>query len=404
MNIIVKYQMKFKITYQQNKQLKTVNIEANSLSELKKAQQYPSNVIQIQQPQKAKQNISLFKQQNKKEIYELFNQLNMMLESNINISEAITLLLQNKQKENIKNILFNIQNSIQTSKPIELSLHKYKNELGDTAILFLKLGLENGNLKESINSLVQIHKQNAKTAEKLKDIFTYPIILLISLFIAIGLIFIFVIPNFQYVFELLGDNIPFATKILLSLQDLIKNYLYIFLLLPFLLFLLGASLYQKYRLFFDKILILKIPVLSKLLQNYLYFRLFLSISIIVKSKYKFQVAVEHSKNIIKNDYVKNCMKNILKDIKNGSSVANAFENTKLFDDLTIRLLYTAQHTNNYEKVLKDITMLYKKRFDDSIKKFSSIIEPSIILLISLVVLWLVLAVMVPMWDISNAIS
>lgn len=396
--------MKFKITYQQNKQLKTVNIEANSLSELKKAQQYPSNVIQIQQPQKAKQNISLFKQQNKKEIYELFNQLNMMLESNINISEAITLLLQNKQKENIKNILFNIQNSIQTSKPIELSLHKYKNELGDTAILFLKLGLENGNLKESINSLVQIHKQNAKTAEKLKDIFTYPIILLISLFIAIGLIFIFVIPNFQYVFELLGDNIPFATKILLSLQDLIKNYLYIFLLLPFLLFLLGASLYQKYRLFFDKILILKIPVLSKLLQNYLYFRLFLSISIIVKSKYKFQVAVEHSKNIIKNDYVKNCMKNILKDIKNGSSVANAFENTKLFDDLTIRLLYTAQHTNNYEKVLKDITMLYKKRFDDSIKKFSSIIEPSIILLISLVVLWLVLAVMVPMWDISNAIS
>jgi len=61
------------------------------------------------------------------------------------------------------------------------------------------------------------------------------------------------------------------------------------------------------------------------------------------------------------------MKKILYNIKNGLSIAQAFENSKLFDDLTIRLLYIAQETNNYEIVLNDIANYYQKSFENSMK-------------------------------------
>ncbi len=396
--------MRFKIVYQENNKVKIKHIDAKDIKHLKTLSAYPQNIISIKEPYNLSNIINFYKKIDKNEIYELFNQLNIMLKSNININESITLLLQNKQKSYIKDILGLIQNSIQTSKPIDITLKKYKQELGETTILFLKLGIENGNIKESINSLVELNLQNKTMKSQFKDKLRYPIILIASLIIAISMIFIYVVPNFQYIFEILGDNLPLSTIILLGIQDIINQYLYLFLLFPFLLYILGIILYKNYKLLFDKIIISKIPIVSKLIQGYLFYRLFLLISIIVSSKYKFQIAIEHSKSIIKNEYLRVKIDKILKDIRNGKPIADAFENQKIFDDLTIKLLYTAQYTNNYETVLKDITTLHKEYFENSMKKFSAVIEPSIVLLIAIIVLWLVLAVMTPMWDLSSAIS
>lgn len=396
--------MKYKIKYQEKNKIKSITIEAKDHNELINSKLYPNNIISIKEPLDIRNLLTPINNINKKDIYELFNQLNLMLSSNITISEAISLLLQTKQKKEIEEVLLLLQNSINNSIPIDIALRRYKKVIGETSILFLKLGIENGNIKESINSLVKLNEQNTITKSKLKDILNYPIILISSLFIAIGMIFIYVIPNFQYVFKILGDNLPLSTKILLWLQDIVQNYYMFFILLPFIIYFSLLFLYKKYKLFFDRMILSNIPILSALIKSYNLYKLFLAISIIVKSKYQFQIAIENSKNIIENNYIKLNMKKIIDDIRSGSSIADAFKNTKIFDDLTIKLLYTAQYTNNYENILNDISNLHKQNFENSIKKFSSFIEPAIILLISMIVLWLVLAVMVPMWDMSSAIN
>jgi general secretion pathway protein F len=326
-----------------------------------------------------------------------------MLSSNLTLSQAVELLLKTNNDKIIKNILLVIQSAIKTAQPIDEALSSYKRYLGDTTILFLKLGIENGNIKESVNSLVSILSEDINSNEKFKDAIRYPIILLISLFISMGMIFVYVIPNFEFVFQMLGDDIPMATKSLLFIRDMIENYFYIVLLVLLSIPIVFYAFYKKYRYFFDRLIVLNIPVFSNVIQDYYFYRLFLSISIIVKSKYQFQVAILNSKNIVQNRYIQNSMKNILINIKNGASIAQSFEDTKLFDDLAIKLLYTAQHTNQYELILHDITSFYKQRFQDSLKNFSTLIEPIMILLISLVVLWLVLAIMLPIWDISSAL-
>jgi len=219
-----------------------------------------------------------------------------------------------------------------------------------------------------------------------------------------GMIFIYVVPNFEFVFQMLGDDIPFATKSLLFIRDMFENYFLLLLVVVLSIPILCFSIYKRYRYFFDKQLILNIPIFSRVIQDYYFYRLFLSISIIVKSKYQFQVAILNSKNIVQNKYVQNSMNNILSNIKNGASIAQSFEDTKLFDNLAIKLLYTAQHTNQYELILHDITSFYKQRFQDSLKNFSTLIEPVMVLLISLVVLWLILAIMLPVWNMGAVLT
>ena len=370
---------------------------------LSQHKKYPKNIINIKERYKFKNEFTIFKNKDKL-VLELFTQLNLMLNSNITLTQSIELLLKSKQDNEIKSILLKIDEAIKTAIPIDIALVEHKKFLGETAILFLKLGIENGNIKESVDSLVELLNQNNINKNRFKDTLRYPLILIASLFVAIFMIFIYVIPNFKYIFKMLDGQLPLATKVLIQLDYIFQNYT---ILIFGGLFLVGVIIYKLYLMQkqqFDKLLILKIPIVSKLVKNYLFFKLFLSISIIVKSKFQFQTAIEHSKDIIENSYIKDIIKDILKQIKNGTSVATGFENSKLFDDVTIRLLHIAEQTNNYTEVLNDITNYHKQSFEKSIKNFSSVIEPVIVFIISLIVLWLILAVMMPIWNLSSSLQ
>ena len=395
--------MKFKIVYQENQKIKSIILESNSYETLQKMDIFPSNIIKMKELKEVKFDLFVFRN-SKKDVYEFFTQLDIMLGANLSFSQSIDLLLDSKQEKKIEQIIKVIQHSLSSSISIDKALFQYKTYLGETSLLFLKLGFENGNIKESIHSLVEILEEDIKSSEKLSEVMRYPIILIISLFVSIGMIFLYVLPNFEFIFSLLKDEIPFSTSLLLSIKKSIDSYwLLLLIMLGVTIFCIG-TLVNKYRYIFHKILLLNIPIFSKMIQAYYFYRLFLSMSIIVKSKYQFQVAISNSKNIVNNLYVQKMMDQVVQSIKNGTSISEAFGRVDLFDNLTMKLLNTADNTNNYEYILLDITAQYKKRFHKSLKTFSSTIEPMLIFIISLVVLWLILAIMLPIWNLGAVIN
>ena len=394
--------MKFNIAFQENQKIKKVTLEANNIIDLKSLTTFPSNVIRIKEVSTVNLDWNLFRN-NKKNIYEFFAQLDMMLSAHLSFHESIELLLQSKQEKIIYEILMTIKQSLSSSILLDQSLLSYEKYLGKTSILFLKLGFENGNIKESVHSIVEILNEDMDSNEKLRDVLRYPAILVASLFTSISMIFIYVLPNFDFIFVLLKDDIPVSTEILLIIRNIINEYS-VFILLFIMGSILPLTFFVKtYRYWFDEVILLRVPVVSKMMQNYYFYRLFLSISIIVKSKYQFQLAIINSRNIVDNLYVRDTMKQILTNITNGTSVSDAFEKSNLFDSLTIKLLQTADYTNAYESILTNIAIQYKKRFHKSLKNFSSVIEPVLILIIALIILWLILAIMLPIWSLGSVI-
>jgi len=395
--------MKYKIVYQENRKVNTIILEATDLEQLKQHNDFPFNIIKIKEIKAI--NSDIFSSKNpKKEVYEFFVQLDMMLSANLTFSQSIDLLLESGQDKKIEEVLNVIQQSLSTSLSLDKALSSYTRYLGKTSVLFLKLGFENGNIKESIHSLVEILDEDIKSSEKLREVMRYPMILICSLFISIGMIFIYVLPNFEFIFTLLKDDIPLSTTLLIWIKNFMDKYWSITIIGLGVFTLFFLFLIQKNRYRYDKIILLKIPIFSKVLRDYYFYRLFLSLSIIVKSKYQFQIALENSKNIVSNLYVKEIIENILISLKNGITISEAFEKSSLFDSLTIKMLSTADNTNKHEHILVDITAQYKKRFHKSLKNFSSAIEPILIFIISLVVLWLILAIMLPIWNLGAVIN
>lgn len=394
--------MRFKFWYEKNHRLNTITIISNSFDELKYDINYPDNIIKI----KELKPININKQfilKDDKEFLEFFYEMSTMLESKLPIKDVVEILLNTDFSNNIKNILLSIDNALKNGQPIYKALKVHQDYLGYLPILFFKLGERNSNLDQSINSLYKILYENFTIKEKLKKAISYPMILVVSLFISVATIFYFVIPKFQYIFIQLGDSLPFSTYLLLKFKSFLDDN-YIFLTVFIVIFwLISTIIYKNYKYYFDKIFILHIPYFSNMYRYMVFYKLFLSISLIVKSKFQFQDAIISTKNISNNLYIKNNLENIIQDINNGMSISRSFEKTSLFDRVAIRLLLTAQKTNKMEKILDDIQKIYKKRLGQNIKIFTTFLEPTLIFIISTIILWLVLAIMTPVWELGNLI-
>ena len=155
---------KYKIVYQVGGKVKSIKIQALSLGDLKQDEEYPKNVISVEEIKPLNLNKTFSISSVKPEdILNLFYELDIMLQASLPLPDAIEILLaNNKSNTTINNILKSMMNAMENGTPIYQALEKYKKHLGHLAISFFKLGEENGDIKQSVHSLYEVMSLSSK--------------------------------------------------------------------------------------------------------------------------------------------------------------------------------------------------------------------------------------------------
>lgn len=340
-----------------------------------------------------------------KDINLIFYELNIMLQANLVVSDAFDILIKNKNDKQIKDFLKDLKYSLLSSKSSLNILKKYDLDL--IVISFMQICQKNGNLKSNIYALNSLLKDSMTIKNDFKKAIRYPLILLFTMFSSINVIFYFVIPKFKTIFKESNDSLPLATKLLFFTYDIYINYflyiLFIFLLLFFSIYIYSQnSIEIKYKI--DKTLITKIFFIKDIILSSELFKLFLILNIMTKSNYEFIKALNSSKLLLKNQYLLDRISFIENLLKNGKSISFSFKQSNLFDDLTLNLIHTAEASNSLDVILNEIMTIYKNRFTEKIKILIVYIEPIFLVIIVSLILWIILAIFIPIWDMGNIIK
>ena len=390
---------KYKIKYQNRNKTEEIFIETLNISNEK----LPNNVVEIKEI-KSKFSFDFIKQKNisDKELLLIFYELNLMLESNINISDALDILIKNKSKRSTLEFLKLISYSLSNGKSIVENLNDFK--INDLVISFLKISQDNGNIALNIKTLSSLLQENYEIKKGFIKSLTYPIILFISFFSSLIIIFNLVIPKFEVIFSQIKNELPFPTKVLLQVDYIFENYVFYILGITVFLFIIFAYFYKKNLLFkeiIEKLLVEKIPLISDIYRYMQYYKFFLMMDIMLKSNYEFHKALISSKILLKNKYLLDRIRVINSLLQNGKSISDAFLKTKLFDDMILNLINTAEISNCMDIVINEIKNIYKNRFYEKINLLISLVQPLFLILISGLILWVVLGIFVPIWDMGN---
>lgn len=391
---------KYRVKYQENGKIKVDIVDDDKLLFIKKSK----NILEIKEINKI---FYIFKKEiriDNKKLAQLFYELNLMLKSNINISDALQILIKNRKEKKIVEFLKTINYAFSNSKPIKDELKRFK--IDDTVKSFLQISQNSANLDLNIEAISTLLNETKDIKKSFYKAISYPIFLLISFLISIFIIFLFVVPNFKTIFAQSQNNLPIATKILLAMEDFFVNHTLFIIIIPILVLFFIWIFYKiskSFSSFLDKFLFKNLPISSKIYQSFEFYKLFLMIDIMQKSKYEFHKAFETSRLLVKNKYLLDKIQIIDNLLQNGKTISYSFKNVDIFDDIVLNLLNTGEVSNSLELTIYEVKKIYKNRFDDSINFIILLIQPIFLLLMASLTLFIVLAIFTPIWDMGSMI-
>jgi len=194
---------------------------------------------------------------------------------------------------------------------------------------------------------------------------------------------------------------------MLNIKDFFYEYIYLIaIIILFLVFSIpiAISKFSKFKYNIDKMLVLKIPLVSKLLLTYEKYKLFLILKVLLLSKYKIPDALISAKLITSNSFILNKLNDIDIYIKQGKTIATSFKLVGIFNPLEIRLLLAGEKGNDMLNVIVNIQTIYEKKLEDNIGKFTIAIEPLLIGGIGLIILFVMLAIFMPIWQMGTVLG
>lgn len=391
--------MRYTVYYQENLKVKKTEL---TKEELEKGN-LPNNTFKIKKRYKIfSEKFYINKTISEKRLKNIFYQLSVMLESKILLNDALEILIKNEKDIYIKEFLTVLNSSLTNSK---FTLENFR--VSNLVNSFFNIIHEGADAVSNIKILSEILNENYEIKKEFKKVMFYPLILLFTFLFALIGIFKFVIPKFELMFTQYSMKLSFSTKLLFFIKDIYENYLLtIFFVVLFLIVTLiyFYKRFIKFRYFIGYFLANKIWIISDIYMAKVFYEFFFSIENLLKNRYKFHDSFTKSKVLIENYYLLDKITQIENLLKSGKSIEFSLTQSKLFDELVLSLIRTGEISNSLEVTISEIKNIYKKRFDDSLKIFSTLIEPLFFIIIMALVLWIVFAIFVPLWGLNDMLK
>lgn len=338
-----------------------------------------------------------------KDITLLCKKMGILLESGCEITKILSILGQQSSKS-VGKVIAKIYNHIQNGNSIATSF-QFTQSFSQFFVSMVRAGEISGNLDRVMDDLSRYYDKEYKLRSKTINALIYPSILLILCTISTTFMLMFVIPNFQMVFESNGVNPPIITKIVINISILVRRYFpYIIgsagILILVLVYYIKTS--NKLKQFIS-LISLKLPILKDVIRLIVTTRFSKSLQLLLHSGIQIIDALDISARIIDNSFIYKKLEKSNENIKQGNSIGSSLVLADVFPSLFIEMINIGEESGKLDLSLATINKFYESELDNTMDKIVKLIEPVIIVIMGVIVGVCIIAMVVPMFSVVSAI-
>jgi type IV pilus assembly protein PilC len=336
----------------------------------------------------------------------IIDNLGVMLKAGISISRALQILVKQTKNAKLKVILADIYTQVQGGKSLGDALASHPHVFSNIFVSMVKVGELSGNLDNSLAYLgVQLHRE-ADLKSKVKGAMIYPSVIM-GVMIIIGILMsIFVLPKLTSIFKEFDTNLPLITRIVISIADFMSahGFMVIAGLIAIIFGLVTAyQSYQGKKIFHT--LLLHFFIINTIIKKINLARFARILSSLLKSGIPFVQGLEVASQSLSNIPYKELVGVAAGEVKLGKSLADSLgKNDVLFPVLVIQMLQVGEESGTVEDILGQLAAHYEEEVDSTLRNLSSIIEPLLLLFIGGIVGVLAMALISPIYNISENIK
>jgi type IV pilus assembly protein PilC len=341
------------------------------------------------------------KQLSNQELYHFFDTFGLILHSGISTSEGLALLLEEETDAHGKQLPKALSEGMAESG----HLHETMENSGcfpDFAIAYVRVGEETGTLDEVMKSLAEHYEQEIALSSQIRSAVAYPLLMLGILGAVILILLIKVLPVFSQVFRQMGMEMSGVSAALLQAGESISRYSIVFLVVLALLIcvILFITFTQKGRTFFQNCL-LHLPYLKEIPVAIDYSRLTQSMALALKSGLGPEYSLSAARLLVGTPQILASLTQAIEELSRGAMFTDALVQSGLFQGVDAQMIRIGFTTGYMDDVMKNLTRRYQESTAQKIDKAVSIIEPTIVIVMSLLVGLILLSVMMPLLGILS---
>lgn len=328
-----------------------------------------------------------------------------LISAGILLVESLDLLAEQTTNPRLKAILEDLSTEVQEGSPLSVSMSKHPAVFPNLLIQMIQSAEVSGRLEEVLEQMANYYEKQYRNKQKVTTAMTYPIVVGILALVITAFLLIFIVPIFGEMFASFGSELPAITQMVLGLSQWVQKYwvLILVFLLATIFLLRYLSQRDKMAYSFDY-LQLKIPIIGMFLQKTILARMTQTLSSLLNSSVPILQALDVTSQVVDNRVVEEVLLAAKKDVEQGESLAKPMEAHWFFPNLIIQMIKVGEASGSLDEMLKKASDIYEQEVEEASEKLQSLIEPLLIVFLSVIVGFIVLSIVIPMFGLFEQIQ
>ncbi len=332
-------------------------------------------------------------------------QMATMVDAGIPIVQTLDILCEQTENNNFRKVIKTIKTDVEGGKNFSEALDTHRKIFSPLFISMVRAGESSGTLDVILDRLATYLEKMSILQKKIKSAMIYPSVVFAIALIITTLMLTFIIPKFAEIFRSLDAKLPLPTQLLIDVSQMIRaNFLFmaagivlVFFLVRFLVKTPGG------RLRWDQMK-LRMPIFGSLFLRSSISKFSRTLSTLVKSGVPILTSLEIVGTTAGNRVIELALIEVKNSIREGEGIAGPLGKKGVFPPMVIRMVAVGEETGELEEMLIKISDFYDAQVDAAVDGLSSLLEPLIIAFLGIVIGGIVIAMFLPILNLSQAIK
>lgn len=326
--------------------------------------------------------------------------LEQLTRAGVSIVEGLTDLRDSLENPHFREVVASMIESIDGGRTLSQAMAEHPRVFDGVFISLVAAGESTGKLQEVLTNLVESLKWQDELAAQTKKLIMYPAFMGTVVIAVVVFMMMYLVPKMVGFIKGMGHQLPLHTKLLIATSDIFVNYWYLVLGIPLLAaagiaVLVRSNPHARYR--FDEMK-LRLPVVGDILRKVILSRFAGVFAMMYSSGISILDSLRATEGVVGNQVIKNGLERVGEMIAEGQSITVAFQNVGMFPPLVLRMLRVGENTGGLDTALVNVSYFYSRDVRESISRLQALIEPALTVILGLVLGWVMLSVLGPIYD------
>jgi general secretion pathway protein F len=335
----------------------------------------------------------------------LTRQIATLLRSGLPLEESLQAVAEQTEKPRIQSIIHGVRSKVVEGHPLADGLGEFPQAFPEIYRATVAAGEQSGRLDDVLERLSDYTESRQVMRQQITNALVYPIVLVVLSLAIVSFLLAYVVPQVVAVFESSNQQLPIATRILIGMSALVRNYWY------YGAAVIGAGTWfflrwlnkPDARMKFDSLL-LRVPLVGKVIRGLNTARFARTLSILTASAVPVLEALRISADVVTSLPMKQAVSEAALRVREGAPIGRSLAAKKIFPPMMIHLISSGESSGELEKMLERAATNQEREMDGLLSTMTNLLGPFMVIFMGAIVMFIVIALLLPIFQLNDLVK